>query len=103
MNEHTLNELRDALITLQTDIAIVLPWNTQHRWFGVAPLDLPQYSEINRQWSQIWNQADENCPAPAVYLYHGVEKLTLVRETTPDDPLAIALHDLASVVSEIDG
>jgi hypothetical protein len=103
MNEHTLNELHDALSTLRTDIAIAIGWDTLHRWFGVVPLDLPHYSEINRQWSQTWHQAGESAPAPTVYLYHGVEKLTLVRETTPDDPPAIALHDLASVVTGLDG
>jgi hypothetical protein len=103
MNEHTLKELRDALSTLRTDIAIALSWEALHCWFGVAPLDLPHYEQINHQWSQTWHQAVENCPAPTVHLYHGVEKLTLVRETTPDDPPAIALYDLASVVSKIDG
>ena len=57
MNEHTLNELHDALSTLRTDIAIAIGWDTLHRWFGVVPLDLPHYSAINRQWSQTWHQA----------------------------------------------
>ena len=103
MNEHTLTELHIALSTLRTDIAIALPWEALHRWFGIAPLDQEHYSAINRQWSQTWHQAGESAPAPTVYLYHGVEKLTLVRETTPDDPPAIALHDLASVVTGLDG
>ena len=103
MNEHTLNQLRTSLFALRTDIAVAIPWQTLNSWFVAAPLDLQHYSQINRHWAQVWNQAGENSPAPAVYLYHGVEKLTLVRETTPDDPPAIALHDLASVVSEIDG
>ncbi|QIL80927.1 hypothetical protein G7047_14225 [Diaphorobacter sp. HDW4A] len=95
MNEHTLNELRDALSALRTDIAIALPWEALHRWFGIAPLDQEHYSEINRQWSQTWHQAGKNHPVPTVYLYHGVEKLTLVRETTPNDPPAIDLQVLA--------
>jgi hypothetical protein len=94
MNEHALNDLRDALSTLRTDIAIALPWEALHRWFGATPLDLPHYSEINRQWTQIWHQAGENFPAPTVYLYHGAEKLTLIRETTADDPPAIDLKVL---------
>ena len=103
MNEHTLYELHDALSTLQTDIAIALPWDTLHRWFDAAPLDLHHYAEIHRRWAQVWHQAVENHPIPTVYLYHRAEKLTLVRETTPDDPPAIALHDLASVVTGLDG
>lgn len=103
MNEHTLNELHDALSTLRTDIAITLSWDTLHRWFGAAPLDLPHYEQINLHWTQTWHQAGENRPTPTVYLYHGAEKLTLVRETTPDDPPAIALHHLASVVTGLDG
>lgn len=103
MNEHILNELNDTLSTLRTDIAIAIPWDTLHRWFGAAPLDLRHYAEIHRQWAQVWHQAVENHPIPTVYLYHGAEKLTLVRETTPDDPPAIALHDLASVVTGLDG
>ena len=97
MNEHTLNELCDALSALRTDIAIAIRWDTLHRWFGVVPLDLPHYSEINRQWSQTWHQAGESAPAPTVYLYHGAEKLTLVRETTPDDPPAIDLAALGQL------
>ena len=103
MNEHTLNELNNALSTLRTDIAIAIPWDTLHRWFGAAPLDLPHYEQINRQWAQVCHQAVENHPTPTVYMYHGAEKLMLMRETTPDDPPAISLHDLASVVTGLDG
>ena len=103
MNEHTLNELCDALSALRADIAIALPWDALHRWFDTVPLDLPHYEQINRQWALVWRQTGDRCPVPAVHLYHGADKLTLVRETTHDDPPAIALHDLASVVAELGG
>ena len=97
MKDHTLNELQDFLSTLRTDIAIAIPWDTLHRWFGATHIDLPQYEQINRQWAQVWHQAVENHPTPTVYLYHGAEKLTLVRETTPDDPPAIDLAALGQL------
>ena len=94
MNEHTLNELCAALSALRTDIAIALHWDALHRWFGTAALDLPHYEQINRQWALVWRQTGERRPVPAVHLYHGADKLTLVRETTPDDPPAIDLTAL---------
>ena len=103
MNEHTLNELRDALSTLRTDIAIALPWDALHCWFGAAPLAPPHYAEINRHWVQTWHQAGEKRPAPTVYLYHGADKLTLVREATFDDPPAIELQVLGSAVLDAEG
>ena len=103
MNEHTLNELCDALSALRDDIAIALPWDALHRWFDTAPLELPHYEQINRQWALVWRQTSDGYPVPAVHLYPGADKLTLVRETTHDDPPAIALHDLASVVAELGG
>ena len=101
MNEHTLTELHAALSTLRTEIAIALPWDTLHRWFGAAPLAPPHYAEINRHWAQTWHQAGESRPVPTVYLYYGADKLTLVRETTADDVPAIALHDLAQFSSPV--
>ena len=94
MNEHTLNELCDALSALRDDIAIALPWDALHRWFGTVPLDRPHYEQINRQWALIWHQSGERSPVPEVHLYHGADKLTLVRETTPNDPPAIDLTTL---------
>lgn len=94
MNENTLNELCAALSALRTDIAIALHWDALHRWFGTAALDLPHYEQINRQWALVWRQTGERRPVPAVHLYHGADKLTLVRETTPDDPPAIDLTAL---------
>lgn len=44
-----------------------------------------------------------NHSAPTVYMHHGANKLTLVRETLPDDPTAVALHDFVSIVSGMDG
>ena len=102
MNETALNELRSALLTLRTDITITLPWDALHRWFGAAPLAPPHYAEIHQQWAQVWHQAGEICPPPIVYLYHGADKLTLVRETTLDDVPAVALHDLARIFSAVD-
>ena len=98
MNEHTLTELRIALSTLRTDIAISLPWDALHRWFGTTSLAPPHYAEVNRLWSQTWLHAGESRPVPTVYLYHGADKLTLVRETTVADVPAIALHDLALLI-----
>jgi hypothetical protein len=94
MNEHTLKELCDALSTLRADITIALPWDAMYRWFGTAPLDLTHYEQINRQWALIWHQSGERSPVPEVHLYHGADKLTLVRETTPNDPPAIDLTTL---------
>ena len=98
-----MTELHAALSTLRTNIAIALPWDTLHRWFGAAPLTPPHYAEINRHWTQTWHQAGEKRPVPTVYLYHGADKLTLVRETTVADVPAIALHDLARFVSTVEG
>lgn len=94
MNEHTLNELCNALSALRDDIAIALPWDALHRWFDTAPLELPHYEQINRQWALVWRQKGDRCPVPAVHLYHGADKLTLVRETTHDDPPAVDLTTL---------
>ena len=103
MNEHSLNELGDALSTLRTDIAIAIPWSALHRWFGATRLAPPHYAEVNRLWAQTWLHAGESRPVPTVYLYHGADKLTLVRETTVDDVPAIALHDLALFISTVEG
>ena len=92
MNEHHLNQLRNALSAQRTDIAVAIPWQTLNSWFVAAPLDLQHYSQINRHWAQVWNEAGMSHPAPTVYMYHGANKLTLVRETTPDDPPAVALN-----------
>ena len=103
MNEHTLNELRDALSTLRADITSAIPWSTLHRWFDAAPLTPLHYAEINRHWAQTWHQAGEKRPVPTVYLYHGADKLTMVREATFDDPPAIELQVLGSAVSDVEG
>ena len=94
MNEHSLNELGDALSTLRTDIAIAIPWSTLHRWFGATRLESPHYAQINHQWTQTWHQAGEKHLPPNVHLFHGVNKLTLVRETTLEDPPAVDLQIL---------
>ena len=103
MNEHSLNELGDALSTLRTDIAVAIPWNALYRWFGANRLAPPHYADVNRLWAQTWLHAGESRPVPTVYLYHGADKLTLVRETTLDDVPAIALHDLALFISTVEG
>lgn len=92
MNEHTLNQLRTSLFALRTDIAVAIPWETLHSWFAAATLDLQHYAQINRHWALVWNETGMNHPAPTVYMYHGANKLTLVRETTPNDPPAVTLN-----------
>jgi hypothetical protein len=92
MNEHPLNGLRISLFALRKDITVAIPWETLHSWFAAAPLDLQHYAQINRHWALVWNEAGMNHPVPNVYMYHGAKKLTLVRETTPDDPPAVALN-----------
>ena len=103
MNEHSLNELGDALSTLRTDIAVAIPWNALYRWFGANRLAPPHYAEVNRLWAQTWIHAGESRPVPTVYLYHGADKLTLVREATFDDPPAIELQVLGSAVLDAEG
>lgn len=74
---NTLTELHAALSTLRTEIAIALPWDTLHRWFGAAPLAPPHYRDQPALGADATNS--ENRPVPTVYLYHGANKLTLVR------------------------
>ncbi len=95
MNTATTHELRFALRLLANDIAVSVPWDALHQWAGSNPLAVEHYAQLQGLWNEVWCEANRATPAPTVYLYHGPAKLTLVRESTLDDPPAVALQDLA--------
>ena len=90
-------ELLTALRALQTEIAVTIPWDVLHRWANVNPLTVGHYAEIECLWTRVWEESRPQSEPPTVHLYHGAAKLTLVRETTQEDPPAIALTDLAGI------
>ncbi|QLQ01663.1 MAG: hypothetical protein HZY77_00985 [Thiobacillus sp.] len=93
----TIAELQSALRLLANDIAVSVPWDALHKWAGSNPLAVEHYAQLQGLWNEVWWEANRATPAPAVYLYHGSAKLTLVRESTLDDPPAVALQDLACI------
>jgi len=97
MNALPSDELLAALHALQTDIAVTIAWDVLYRWAGTSPLAVEHYAQIERQWGQVWQEAQSASEPPTVYLYHGAAKLTLVRTNTQEDPPAISLHDLACI------
>ena len=93
----TTADLQSALRLLANDIAVSVPWDALHQWAGSNPLAVEHYAQLQGLWNEVWREANRATPAPAVYLYHGSAKLTLVRECTFDDPPAVALQDLACI------
>ena len=91
----TTADLQSALRLLANDIAVSVPWDALHQWAGSNPLAIEHYTQLQSLWNEVWWAANRATPAPTVYLYHGPAKLTLVRESTLDDPPAVALQDLA--------
>ena len=102
MNASATHEVLAALNELRASIAVSVPWEVLHRWAGSDPLTVEHYAQIEQLWGRVWQQADPASAPPTVYLYHGAAKLTLVRETTQDDPPAIALVDLAGIAANTD-
>lgn len=99
MNASATHEVLAALSELRASIAVSIPWEVLHRWAGSDPLTVEHYAQIEQLWGRVWQQADPASAPPTAYLYHGAAKLTLVRETTQEDPPAIALADLAALAS----
>ena len=97
------DEISAALNALTADMAVSISWPTLYQWAGSSPLAVEHYAQLLRHWKQVWRSAREGTPAPTVFLYHGSAKLTLVRETTLDDPPAVALHDLAMIAPVREG
>ena len=99
MNTCIANELVAYLEGLRTDIAVTIPWELLHRWANATPLAVEHYAQLVRLWCDVWLQTSSASAPPVVHLYHTEAKLTLVRESTLDDPPAIALHDITGVES----
>ncbi|MBS0390999.1 MAG: hypothetical protein JSR23_07575 [Proteobacteria bacterium] len=98
-----INEISAALNALAADMAVSISWHTLYQWAGSSPLTVEHYAQLLCHWKQLWRGAREGTPVPAVFLYHGAAKLTLVRENTLDDPPAVALHDLAMIATVLEG
>ena len=94
----SIDEMFAVLNALTADMAVSISWPTLHEWAGSSPLAVQHYARLLRLWEQVWQGANQGTPSPTVFLYHGAAKLTLVRENTLDDPPAVALQDLASIV-----
>ncbi len=95
MNASETHELRAALHELLASIAVSVPWDALHRWAGALPLTVADYARLQGTWLEVWVDTFPDVVAPAVHLYHGDAKLTLVRDGTADDPPAVSLRDLA--------
>ena len=91
------DQISAALNSLTADMAVSISWPRLYQWAGSSPLAVEHYAQLLHLWEKIWQGAREDTPVPTVFLYHGAAKLTLVRESTPEDPPAVALHDLAMV------
>ena len=92
------DEISAALNALTADMAVSVSWPTLYQWAGCSPLAVEHYAQLLHLWKQVWHGANQSTPLPTVFLYHGAAKLTLVRESTLDDPPALALQDLANVL-----
>lgn len=97
------DEISAALNALTADMAVSVSWPVLCQWAGSSPLAVEHYAQLLHLWKQVWRGAREGAPVPTVFLYHGTAKLTLVRENTPNDPPAVALHDLAMIASVLKG
>jgi len=58
-------------------------------------LSVADYAMLQGIWQEIWVNTFPDVEPPAVHLYHGDAKLTLVRDGTADDPPAVSLRDMA--------
>lgn len=96
MSESAMNELREALELLRTDIAVAIPWGVMHRFANANPLHFEHYAQIERLWHDVWRQANPGSTVPRVDMYFCPTKLTMVRDNTLADSPAIELSDWAS-------
>ena len=95
MNASATNEMHAALHELQASIAVSVPWETLHHWAGALPLTAADYARLQGIWQEVWLDTFPDVEPPAVHLYHGDAKLTLVRDGTADDSPAVSLRDMA--------
>lgn len=93
-------DISAALNSLTADMAASISWARLYQWAGSSPLAVEHYAQLLHLWEKVWQGAREGTPVPTVFLYHGAANLTLVRDSTPEDPPAVTLQDLTMVPPE---
>ena len=95
-------ELNQALEGLYQDAAVAIDWSELYRWFGEQPLNPTSYAQIKLGWERLCRVTHRRYELPELRLILGPAKLTVMRDTFPDEMPVICLNDLADLAESID-
>ena len=89
--------LNASLETLYEDAVVSIDWPTLYRWFGEQPLSPASYALIRLGWERLCRVTHRRYELSEVRLILGQHKLTVIRDTFPDELPVICLDDLANM------